>query len=229
VVEQGEDGVVVGGLDGRDGGQVDAFVSGVEPLVGDAETGGGLDAEAGEVVADVRGSGDSFDGGWGEVVDGGGGQGGSYRGEAGQVVSGPAVPEGDGARDSGGVLYVDRSDDVLDKGLGVFAGVGGGEPEIDVDIAAVGGDEVALTPVDGGDGEPGWESEFRVEGAGLRMGSQGSDQLCARDSGVAGGVRFAASGVSGDAMAGDPGAQEAASSDDESVIEPFRVTGGCRL
>ncbi|MGH3911954.1 MAG: hypothetical protein ACRDTC_00880 [Pseudonocardiaceae bacterium] len=41
-----------------DGVELDAFVGGVQAGVGDAEAGGGGDAESGEVVADVGRSGD---------------------------------------------------------------------------------------------------------------------------------------------------------------------------
>jgi hypothetical protein len=49
---------VVGGLDGRDRIDTDAFVGAVQALVVDAESGGRLDAKTGEVVADVGGPGD---------------------------------------------------------------------------------------------------------------------------------------------------------------------------
>ncbi len=49
---------MVDGLDGGDGVELDAFVSGVQAGVGDAEPGGGGDAETREVVADVGRAGD---------------------------------------------------------------------------------------------------------------------------------------------------------------------------
>ena len=57
-MQQGEQRLVVSGLDERDRVQADALVGAVQPLVLDAEPGGGRDAEPGEVVADVGRPGD---------------------------------------------------------------------------------------------------------------------------------------------------------------------------
>ena len=65
---------MVGGLDGRYGIEADALVGAVQALVADAESGGGGDAQPGQLVADV---GRSYDLG--------------YRGEPGQGGSLSAV------------------------------------------------------------------------------------------------------------------------------------------
>jgi hypothetical protein len=55
-----QNGVVVGGLHGRDGVQPDAFVGAVQPDVIDTEPGSGSDSQAREVVADVGRTGNLY-------------------------------------------------------------------------------------------------------------------------------------------------------------------------
>ena len=90
VPEQGADSGVVGGLDSGDGVDADAFVGAVQAEVVDAETGGGGDAQPGEVVADVGRSGDlrrHLDPNHPGGVDDGGAQPGVVRQDAGEPAA----------------------------------------------------------------------------------------------------------------------------------------------
>src|SRR6266498_4875832 len=114
----------------------------------DAESGGGGDAEAGEVVADVGGSGDfGFDVDPGCV---GGVEDCAESGVFGEGVGGPAGVDL-GERGSGaGPRAVDPGDEVSQEVGGGVAVEGGCGADIDVEGAQVRSDRVALAAGDSG-------------------------------------------------------------------------------
>src|SRR5215467_6352500 len=147
--EQAEHGFVVGRLDQRDGGNLDALVGAVQALVADPETRRCRDTELREVVADIRRAGDLGLRRVRKVAACGRGERLTDWGALAELVGGPgllhAYLRGRGLRP----LLVDTDDNLAEEPGGGRAVELPCQPDVNVDGAPVRHDRISLATIDG--------------------------------------------------------------------------------